>query len=297
MTSNCPECGCPINATEKTCPECGHPITNIDSKSQISNSTSNLTTPIIETPDTYSNNSFWKNKNNIIYLSLGFVATIAIAIAIYFGLTNSKSNIPENNTVDSDTAISIETSKPIESSNRYVLAERMWFRSSPEISKYNQIDLLYYGALIDVISYEGNWAYVKVNGTKGYVNRDFIVGEHDFIRFNSLISKISRGDMMAAARQALISYSEKEGRVGSYDSRVTDIFPDESNSLQCMGFKEFTFDTGETVVVLKIMRTDTSKRWLTAYKLYPSGSFDYISDYNWISNPSVYKQGNNYYIQ
>lgn len=291
MVFSCSECGCPINTTDKICPECGCPIANIETKPQISNFTH-----INDTCKINSNNSFWRNKNNIIYICLGCIAVIAIAVAIYFGLSKSQST-STSDSVKEETTTTTEPIKPKESPIKYVLAERMWFRSSPEISKYNQIDLIYYGAAIDVISYEGNWAYVKINGREGYLNRDFIVGEHDFIRFNSLLYKSSRGDMMAAGRQALINYSKKESRVGNNDNRVTDIFHDESTNLQCTGYKEFSFDSGETVIVLKMMRTDISKRWLTAYKLSPSGSFDYINDYNWISYPTVYKQGNNYYIQ
>ncbi len=113
----------------------------------------------------------------------------------------------------------------------YPVAERIWLRSSPDKeTDDNKIELVEYGTRMQYIttSYNRQWLKVHVKGgeREGYVSRDFVWREKDYLRFNSMFGQPDIRDNIpdAAPRKVILEWLREKHMMGRNLIEYNDLF-------------------------------------------------------------------------
>lgn len=91
----------------------------------------------------------------------------------------------------------------------YVFATNLFLRSSKEANTDdNQLGTIPYGTELVVYSDDGEWAYVKVNGEKGYVASDYLLNAEDFALLNGVWGNEDAKEVVETSRcrLAILNY-------------------------------------------------------------------------------------------
>lgn len=91
----------------------------------------------------------------------------------------------------------------------YVYATNLFLRSSCEANvEYNRISTVPYGSELITYSNENGWAYVKVNGKKGYVASDYMLNSQDFHLLNGVWGNEDAKEVVPTAkcRMAILNF-------------------------------------------------------------------------------------------
>lgn len=96
----------------------------------------------------------------------------------------------------------------------YVYATNLVLRSSKVADvEYNRLGAIPYGSELITYSNENGWAYVKVDGQKGYVSSDYLLDTGDFVLLNSIWGNEESKEVVPTAkyRLALLDYYKRTG--------------------------------------------------------------------------------------
>lgn len=91
----------------------------------------------------------------------------------------------------------------------YVFATNLFLRSSKEANvDNNQLGMIPYGTELVVYSDDGEWAYVKANGEKGYVASDYLLNAEDFALLNGVWGNEDAKEVVETSRcrLAILNY-------------------------------------------------------------------------------------------
>lgn len=91
----------------------------------------------------------------------------------------------------------------------YVFATNLFLRSSKEANvEYNQLGTIPYGTELITYSNDGEWAYVKADGEKGYVASDYVLSAEDFALLNGAWGNANAQEIVETAkcRLAVLDY-------------------------------------------------------------------------------------------
>jgi len=83
----------------------------------------------------------------------------------------------------------------------YVYATNLFLRSSAVADvEYNRLGTIPYGSELITYSNENGWAYVKVDGKKGYVASDYLLGTEDFHLINGVWGNEDAQEVVSTAK-------------------------------------------------------------------------------------------------
>lgn len=102
----------------------------------------------------------------------------------------------------------------------YVYATNLVLRSSKVADvEYNRLGAIPYGSELITYSNENGWAYVKVEGQKGYVSSDYLLDTGDFVLLNSIWGNEESKEVVPTAkyRLALLDYYKRTGLHGGLE--------------------------------------------------------------------------------
>lgn len=91
----------------------------------------------------------------------------------------------------------------------YVFATNLFLRSSKEANvDNNQLGMIPYGTELVVYSDDGEWAYVKADGEKGYVASDYLLNAEDFALLNGVWGNEDAKEVVETSRcrLAILNY-------------------------------------------------------------------------------------------
>lgn len=99
----------------------------------------------------------------------------------------------------------------------FVYATNLFLRSSKVADvDDNRLGTIPYGSELITYSNENGWAYVKVDGQKGYVSSDYLLDTADFLLLNSVWGNEEAKEVVSTAkyRLALLDYYKRAGLQG-----------------------------------------------------------------------------------
>ncbi|MDD2961889.1 MAG: zinc ribbon domain-containing protein [Muribaculaceae bacterium] len=286
--NTCPECGAPCHETQIICAECGFPLKKTEPPTPTPAVDYNSTEAQEPEPTAdYGYNEEEEKKvvawyQKPLYIIIMIIVVLGI-IAYCFSLANSNSNtsysLSESDTVSVDTEFVSEVCDiDTVGSVYYVLADRIWFRSTPEINSYNKITLIYYGKELTLVEKEGDWLKVEADGVAGYVNTGFVANTQDFLRYSSMTTS-KHSTLKGAYRTMLIDYSKRKNKIGDYDSEAINRVKHDNTGLNFIAVNSTEKLVGNDQLVSLEIEEDGIRRLVT-YKLFDDGSIEYAYESN-----------------